>query len=191
MNKRVSGTATAAFIGLALAASNASAATLDFSDFFNGDQGTTTLVLPEATLNSFSGNFYIGAAAIASEPCALNSTNLNCEGDFEILFNETVNNLSFETINGGLGDQVDIYVYGSGGFMGSVQQLSSGLVDLSSFINVTRLFLDDSSTAGGFAYDYFNFDIGAINSDVPAPAPLAILGLGLVGLGLSRRKKTA
>ena len=44
---------------------DANGATLDFSVFPQGYQGTTTLTLPEATITGYGTDLYVGAAGIA------------------------------------------------------------------------------------------------------------------------------
>ena len=66
-----------------LAVGPVQATTIDFTVFANGDTGSTTLVTPEATFNSFGGNFFVGAAGIGSEICALGG---GCATDFEAIF---------------------------------------------------------------------------------------------------------
>lgn len=169
-----------------LMSSSAYAVVIDFSTFSTGNTGSTTLVTPEATFNSFGDNFYVGAAGMGYEICALNGG--NCQMDFEALFNAAIENLTLVTSGWHAGDTVEIFAYDAGNtLLGSVTQAANGLVDLTAFSGITRLFFDDSSTGAGFAYDAFTFDYAAV--DVPEPGSLILLVLGMVGLGLSRRRK--
>jgi hypothetical protein len=162
---------------------NANAATLDFSVFSQGYQGTTTLTLPEATLTSFGTDFYIGAAGIADEVCAINGS--NCEADLDISFNNLVSDLSFVTSGWQTGDSVTASIYdASNSLLASIIITSNTFVDFSAYTGISRLFLDDNSTAAGIAYDQFNF------TTVPVPAAVWLFGSGLMGIiGFSRRKR--
>jgi len=160
---------------------SAKAVTIDFSVFPQGNTGSTTLITPEATFNSFNGNFFIGAAGISSEICALGD-GFDCQADFEAIFNSTINNLTLVTSGYNAGDTVEIFAYDSSDtLLGSTTQASNGLVDLTAFSDIKRLFFDDSSTGKGFGYDAFTFDV------VPEPGIVALLAIGLAGFGFSRR----
>ena len=167
-----------------LISSQAFADVIDFTVFAQGDTGSTTLVVPEATFTSFGGNFYIGAAGVASEICALGG---GCATDFDAVFTSLIENLTLVTSGFQGGDTVEIFAYdASAVLLGSVVQASNGLVDLTAFSGISRLFFDDSSTAAGFGYDAFTFDVVA---SVPEPGTLALLGIGLFGMGLARRRR--
>lgn len=179
--------AAAALAAVILAAGVSEAAILDFSSLPNGPQGTTVLVLPEATLTTPNGvNFFVGAAGVGDEICAL-SVNGDCQADIDIAFTGLVSNLFFQTFGFNLGDQVLATVFdGFNNPLGSLLVTSNTVVDMSAYVGVARLLLDDSSTGAGFAYDKFTFDQGA---PVPEPTTVALLGLGLAGLRLRRRTK--
>lgn len=69
------------------------------------------------------------------------------------------------------------------------QSPGAGIMTFTGFTDIKELQL--SSVGNGFAlYDNFTFDAGASpppSSPVPAPGALALLGLGLIGLGARRR----
>lgn len=177
-----------------LITTNAFGTVIDFTVFASGNSGSTTLVTPEATFNSFDSNFFVGAAGQASEICALSASG-NCEADFEVIFSSDVNNLTLVTSGFNSGDTVEIFAYDLSDFLlGSVTQAANGLVDLSAFSGISRLFFDDSSTGAGFAYDAFTFDYADVDTGstgVSEPSLLSLLMLGIAGVGLSRRKMKA
>lgn len=162
----------------------ASADTLDFSGLTMGYQNTTTLVLPNATITSYGQNLYVGAAGIGKEICAINGG--SCEADIGITFNSVINGLNFVTSGFDSGDKINVSAYNGATFLGSVFHASNGLVNMAAFSNVTRIYIDDSSTGAGFGYDHFNFNVTA----VPEPETYALMlaGLGLVSAVTRRRK---
>lgn len=171
--------------GVALSLSTAASAdTLDFSALSSGYQNTTTLVLSNATITSYGNNLYVGAAGIGKEICAIGSR--GCEADMGISFNYAISGLTFVTSGWQNGDLINVSAYNGATFLGSVVQASNGLVDLSTYSHVTRIYMDDQSAAYGVAYDHFSFNAAA----VPEPETYAMLlaGLGLMGAVAGRRK---
>lgn len=177
---------TASVVSFALISGGAVADTLDFSGLPLGAQGTTVLVLPNATITSFGSDIYVGAAGIDHEICALTG-GFTCAADMNIDFTLPVNGLGFVTSGWDSGDHIDVNAYNGATLLGTVGHSADGFVDLSAFSNVTRIYIDDSSSGAGFGYDHFVF------TPVPEPETYAMLlaGLGLLGFSVSRRKQNA
>lgn len=174
---------TIAAAGLILVSTSASADTLDFSVLSLGTQGGTVLALPQATITSFGVDIFVGAVNIDHEICALTS-GFDCQADMKIDFATAVNGLKFVTSGWDAGDHVDVNVYDGAVLLGTVGQSADGLVDLTAFSHVTGIYLDDSSTGGGFGYDHFIFAVPE-----PETYTMLLVGLGLLGF-VARRKRT-
>lgn len=172
-----------------LCAGSVNATIIDFTVFPSGETTSTTLVTPEATFNSFGRSFFVGAAGFRSEICAV--SNQGCGTDFEAIFIAEIENLTLVTTGFHSGDTVEISAFDiSNTLLGSVVQAANGLVDLTAFTGVNRILFDDSSGRGfGFAYDAITFDFVS-NNNIPEPATIALLALGLASIGFSRKKKT-
>lgn len=163
----------------------AQAAVIDFS----GVQGfnSNPLVLPEATINNLSGGTVLvgpGAAGQSDGFCFLSGGGRGCENDGEIVFSSAVSNLFLDVDGASPGDSVLIQAFNGPTLVGAIATTVDGTLDFSAFGAITRLFFDDSSIAFGVGYSTITFDTA-----VPEPASLALLALGLAGLGFSLRRK--
>jgi hypothetical protein len=157
------------------------AATLDFSAYSAGYQGTTQITLPEAVVTSFGTDLYVYPDF--SRVCAISGG--SCEADLEIDFVQTVSDLSFIVHGYGVGDSVLATLYDElDNVITSVTITTQTFIDFSGYTGISRIYFDDSSTSAGLAFGEITFQ------PVPIPAAVWLFGSGLLGLaGMSRRKK--
>jgi len=178
----------------ALASTTASAAVLNVDD-----------------ANSIDFRFDVSAATTFStgfwkldECCVAQGTVTDIFGPGETMFYDFGSSIGGTDIGqaqyGGLSNEVDNLGGGIFRVIGN-NILSAGPFDLS---GIDTLYLRWSAAPGssfGFDTDTGSFiistDAGSVagelirSSDVPVPAPFALLGLGLLGMGLARRLKAA
>lgn len=178
---------------LFIAATSAQATTLDFTEVGStGIVPATVINLSNATLTSFGDDMYIGAPGAFGETnnlgiaCASPAGNDSCEEDFQIDFLSTITDLVFESFGVSSGDSVTVSAFLGVSLLNSTVVTTQTTIDFSGLGAIDRLFFADSSTAAGIGWGDFSFN----ESQVPEPATLALMGLGLAGIGWRRRKAT-
>lgn len=173
-------------------AANAIADTLDFTEVVQNVDLVSPVELSNATISSSSGilHFFSGSSANGLGAICGNLDS-RCEADVDINFKSTVENLSFALDGYDLGDSVTAMGYLNGALINSVTLFDVATLDVSSWGQLDRLFLDYEGTIAGldaFGYAYSDFEFNSV-SVVPLPAALPLFGAALLGLGfLSRRK---
>ena len=175
---------------LALAASSASAATLDFTSGVISGFGTV-LTMPEATVTAGPGTTLSVGDFISNAVCPLSSG--GCVGAMTLTWNFDVENVGFEYGNGSPGDFATVTAFdASNSSVGSVAlTLTSGTSseDLSGLGVFRSLEFDNvGATGAGYAYGNVTFDRATV---IPLPASLPLLLGAFGGLALMRRKRTA
>jgi hypothetical protein len=161
------------------------ATTIDFSGFPRGEH-SGTIVTPEATFASSSGDFYVGAAGLDHEICPLTS-DFDCAASLNVTFSKAVDGLTFLTSGYDSAAQFVVNGFDAAGAFSTTISTSGSynfLINLSAFAGIKSLSFSTDDPAG-IAYDHFTF-----TSSVPEPATwsLMIVGFGLVGAAMRRPK---
>ncbi len=123
-----------------------------------GDLGTTQTTVSGVTFSGTSGLAHINHfAASGGTICSFDPGSFNCANDMTVSFNGKVKRLRFSVAGAQPGDSVAVQVFRRSRDLGVVQVTADGLVNLASFRGVTRLVLDDNSTAAGISIGKIKF----------------------------------
>ena len=187
------------------ASASASANTINFDSLSNNDVVTNQFAGQDITFSSAGSEVIRVTAQSSYQSTPPNfictgpaSGGIDCTSTVIFNFATPVNGLQFDAVGnqnpiGTSFAQADIYQNGiltvpnlnllvsQGNFLPDHQNLSA-------YSNVTEVLIHNNTDPAGTGYDTISFTPVAASS-VPEPAALALLGLGLAGLGFSRRKK--
>lgn len=177
--------------GLAMAASAVSAATLDLATLPQGQYLPTTVTVSGATVTNTEGfSLYALPTPVGLSICSVDQSGSVCTSDLSITFGTLVSGLSFYLFGSGPGDNVALSIFGQGNALLGTLNLSTPdqLVNLASYGSVSGLVFDQSSTAAGYGFANFTFDVVPT---VPVPASLPLLAGAIAGVAALRRRRKA
>ena len=167
--------------------SAAQANILDFTEVSNGFQGSTTISLSNATINSFGTDSFVYApgdfgALGGGGFCGISGS--VCEAGAEVLFTSAISDLTLNSQYFNTGDSSLLEIFSGATLLSSIAVTSDAIIDFTGFSGITRLSITDSSTGAGFAYTNFEFNTSA----VPAPGVLGLMLIGLAGLVIQKKR---
>lgn len=169
-------------------ASTANATLLDFTAMSDGNVSTigdVTFSLAGAgeqgdpTVSSSFGGGLWNSTNSASYP-----TNTILKAEFDNL----ASNVSFDFDNEG-SKNTAWSIFDASNSLIATGALSTGFFDLSSYGNIKSIEWNNNGNNWLFAVETLSYD--SVSASVPEPSIAALLVLGLVGVGVSKRKKAA
>jgi hypothetical protein len=179
---------------------------LDFSQAVANGSSPRTIRIPGATVSLLSGDglfLYRGEKYMPAPGgfCAL-SQNFRCLGDAMIVFDQLIQDLSFETYFYDPGDSVLVQLFAGGLLLTERSITYAGLVSFFGFAGITHVVLIDQSRfeSAGMGYGNFRYSLYSPPPPPPPPPPPAVvpvpasafgLGAGLLALVAVARRRSA
>lgn len=172
---------------------SATAVTIDFDSLAPSDLVTNQF--PEATFSTTAptGVYIVPSAGFGTSLpnlIAAGATFGDGSGTITIVFTAPVSGLTFNSVGDDNPNSLSIDVFQGVTLTNVVPTIDGDFgtvdaIDLSAFAGITSIVLANTD-GGGIGYDDFVFDVDDL--EVPAPASLALFGLGVIGMLATRRR---